>query len=162
MGTITAGFAAGSFVAGRYSQRYPRTAMMISGRSIAVFGLTLGLLLFLAGYAHGLTLFIATIFVGVANGVSMPSVNAGAISMRPKLAGSAAGLVGASTVSAGAVLTLLTGYLLENGDAAIRLLAIMLGCSLVALIAALYVRQIDRREAGETKSASVGEDRNEY
>ncbi len=147
MGTITAGFAVGSFVAGRYSNRYPRTTMMITGRSVAVVGLTVGMVLFLAGYAHGLTLFIATIFVGVANGISMPSVNAGAISMRPGLAGSAAGLLGASTVGGGAVLTTLTGYLLENGDAAIRLLGIMLFCSVMALSAAIYVFIIDRREA---------------
>ena len=147
MGTITAGFAVGSFVAGRYSNRYPRTTMMITGRSVAVVGLTVGLVLFLAGYAHGLTLFIATIFVGVANGISMPSVNAGAISMRPGLAGSAAGLVGASTVGGGALLTTLTGYLLEDGDAAIRLLGIMLFCSVMALSAAIYVLIIDRREA---------------
>jgi Bcr/CflA subfamily drug resistance transporter len=147
MGTITAGFAAGSFVAGRYSQRYPRTTMMIGGRSLAVFGLSLGLLLFLAGYAHGVTLFFATVFVGVANGVSMPSVNAGATSIRPGLAGSAAGLLGASSVAAGALLTTLTGFLLETGDAAIRLLAALLSCSLLALAAAFYVRLIDRREA---------------
>jgi len=147
MGTITAGFAVGSFVAGRYSNRLPRTTMMIGGRSIACVGLTVGLILFLAGYAHGLTLFIATIFVGVSNGISMPSVNAGAISMRPGLAGSAAGLLGASTVGGGALLTTLTGYLLEEGDAAIRLLGIMLCCSILALTAAIYVLIIDRREA---------------
>jgi Bcr/CflA subfamily drug resistance transporter len=147
MGTITAGFAVGSFVAGRYSQRYPRTTMMIAGRSIAVAGLSLGLGLFLAGYAHGVTLFFATVFVGVANGVSMPSVNAGAISIRPGLAGSAAGLMGASAVGSGALLTTLTGFLLESGDAAIRLLGALLACSLLALAAACYVRLIDRREA---------------
>jgi Bcr/CflA subfamily drug resistance transporter len=153
MGTITAGFAAGSFVAGRYSQRYPRTTMMITGRSIAVVGLSMGLILFLAGYAHGVTLFFATVFVGVANGVSMPSVNSGAISIRPGLAGSAAGLMGASAVTAGALLTTLTGFLLETGDAAIRLLGALLTCSLLALAAAIYVRFIDRREA---RLVSVG------
>lgn len=147
MGTITAGFAAGSFVAGRYSQRYPRTTMMITGRSIAVAGLSMGLILFLAGYAHGVTLFFATVFVGVANGVSMPSVNSGAISIRPGLAGSAAGLMGSSAVAAGALLTTLTGFLLESGDAAIRLLGALLTCSLLSLAAAIYVRIIDRREA---------------
>jgi len=121
--------------------------MMITGRSFAVVGLALGLILFLAGYAHGLTLFLATVFVGVANGISMPSVNAGAISIRPGLAGSAAGLMGASTVGSGAVLTSVTGYLLEDGDAATRLLGIMLLCSVMALSAAIYVLLIDRRES---------------
>ena len=147
MGTITAGFAVGSFIAGRYSHRHPRTTMMIAGRSIACFGLALGLILFVAGYAHGLTLFFATVFVGLANGISMPSVNSGAISIRPGLSGSAAGFVGASSVGAGALLTTVTGLVLEHGDAAIRLLGIMLACSMLSLLAALYVRLIDRREA---------------
>lgn len=146
MGTITAGFALGSFLAGRYSRRFARTTMMISGRSIACLGLGVGLILFLAGYAHGVTLFLATVFVGLANGISMPSVNAGAISMRPGLAGSAAGLVGASTLGSGALLTTLIGVLLEQGDAAIRLLGFMLFISLLSLAAAVYVWSIDRRE----------------
>jgi Bcr/CflA subfamily drug resistance transporter len=147
MGTITAGFAVGSFVAGRYSQRHALTTMMIAGRLIACGGLAMGLVLFLLGYAHGLTLFLATVFAGVGNGVSMPSANTGAISIRPGLAGSAAGLVGASTVAGGALLTSFTGYLLEDGNAAIRLLWIMLCCAVLALAAALYVLLIDRREA---------------
>ena len=145
MGTITAGFAVGSFVAGRYSQRHALTTMMIAGRLIACGGLAMGLVLFLLGYAHGLTLFLATVFAGVGNGISMPSANTGAISIRPGLAGSAAGLVGASTVAGGALLTTFTGYLLEDGDAAIRLLGIMLCCAVLALAAALYVLLIDRR-----------------
>ena len=35
MGTITAGFALGSFLSGRYSKRYPLTTMMIAGRIVA-------------------------------------------------------------------------------------------------------------------------------
>jgi DHA1 family bicyclomycin/chloramphenicol resistance-like MFS transporter len=147
MGTITAGFAVGSFVAGRYSKRYSLTTMMIAGRLIACSGLAMGLVLFLLGYAHGLTMFLATVFAGVGNGISMPSANTGAISMRPGLAGSAAGLMGASTVAGGALLTSFTGYLLEDGDAAIRLLGIMLCCAVLALVAALYVLLIDRHEA---------------
>jgi len=163
MGTITVGFAIGSFVAGRYSQRHALSTMMISqrhalstmmivGRLIAFAGLAMGMVLFLLGYAHGLTLFLATVFAGLGNGISMPSVNTGAISIRPGLAGSAAGLLGASTVAGGAVLTTFTGYLLENGDAAIRLLGVMLFCAVLALAAALYVRLIDRREARSISS----------
>lgn len=61
--------------------------------------------------------------------------------------------MGASTVAAGALLTTLTGFLLETGDAAIRLLGALLTCSLLALAAAIYVRFIDRREA---RLVSVG------
>lgn len=147
MGTITVGFAVGSFLAGRYSKRHALSTMMIVGRLIAFVGLAVGLVLFLLGYAHGLTLFLATVFAGLGNGISMPSTNTGAISIRPNLAGSAAGLVGATTVAGGALLTSITGYLLEDGDAAIRLLGVMLLCAVGALAAAFYVRLIDRREA---------------
>jgi len=150
MGTITAGFAVGSFVAGRYSKRHALSTMMIAGRLIAFAGLAAGMVLFLLGYAHGLTLFLATVFAGLGNGISMPSANSGAISIRPNLAGSAAGLVGASTVAGGALLTTFTGYLLEDGDAAIRLLGVMLFCAVMALVAAFYVRLVDRREARST------------
>ena len=147
MGTITAGFAVGSFLAGRYSRRHALTTMMIAGRLVACTGLAAGLIAFLLGYAHGLTLFVATIFAGLGNGISMPSANSGAISIRPGLAGSAAGLLGASSVSGGALLTTLSGYLLEQGDAAISLLGIMLACAVIALLAAVYVRVIDERAA---------------
>jgi DHA1 family bicyclomycin/chloramphenicol resistance-like MFS transporter len=155
MGTITAGFAFGSFLAGRYSRRYPLTTMMIAGRTIALVGLAAGLLLFLAGFADGLTLFLATVFAGLGNGISMPSVNAGAVSVRPKLAGSAAGLLGASTIGGGSLLSMLTGLLLGQGDAAIRLLGIMLASATLALLAALYVRMVDRQEARRAASRSL-------
>lgn len=94
MGTITAGFMLGSFLSGRFASRVPLTTMMISGRIVASCGLVAGLALFLAGFVHVVSLFGATVFVGVGNGLTMPSSNAGALSVRPRLGGSAAGLAG--------------------------------------------------------------------
>ena len=62
----------------------------------------MGLVLFLAGVAHVATLFGATAFVGIGNGLIVPSSNAGAMSVQPRLAGSAAGLSGALMVGGGA------------------------------------------------------------
>ena len=146
MGTITAGFMLGSFLSGRYSKRYALTTMMILGRSVATAGLLAGLVLFLAGFVHALTLFGTTVFAGLGNGLTMPSANAGALSVRPRLAGSTAGLAGALTVGGGAVLTSFTGVILTVEYGAFQLLGIMLFCSLAALFAAIYVRRIDRLE----------------
>jgi DHA1 family bicyclomycin/chloramphenicol resistance-like MFS transporter len=146
MGTITAGFMLGSFLSARFSNRFPLTTMMISGRIVASGGLVAGLALFLFGFVHVLSLFGATAFVGVGNGLTMPSSNAGALSVRPRLAGSAAGLAGALTVGGGAVLTSITGAILTEENGAFQLLGMMLFCSLMALAAALYVRRIDRHE----------------
>ena len=145
MGTITAGFFLGSFLSGRYAKRYPLTAMMISGRIDACAGLVVGLVLFQAGFVHAISLFGATIFVGLGNGLTMPSCSAGAISVRPELAGSASGLSGALTVAGGAVLDSITGTIISEANGVYVLLGVMLFASAMGLFAALYVLGIDRR-----------------
>ena len=146
MGTITAGFMLGSFLAGRYGKRYPLTTVMIAGRVIACVGLAAGLLLVTAGLVNEVTLFGATMCVGLGNGLTMPSSSAGAMSVRPDLAGSASGLAGALTVGGGALLSSITGAVVTQDNGAFGLLGMMLFSSLMALAAALYVRRIDQLE----------------
>ncbi len=147
IGTITAGYGLGSFLSGRYAQRFALTTMMISGRIVACAGLVVGLALFLAGLEHEFALFGATVFVGLGNGLTMPSCESGAMSVRPKLAGSAMGLAGALTVGTGAVLTSITAVIVTGETGAYALLGMMLFCTLLALAGALQVRRIDRLEA---------------
>lgn len=146
MGTITAGFFLGSFLSGRYAKRFALTTMMISGRIVACGGLLLGLTLFSAGIVNEISLFGTTVFVGIGNGLTNPSSNAGALSVRPELAGSASGLSGALTVGAGAVLTSFTGAFMTEEYAVYKLVGMMLFCSAMALVAALAVLWIDRRD----------------
>ncbi len=146
MGTITAGFFLGSFLSGRYAKRFALTTMMISGRIVACGGLLLGLTLFSAGIVNEISLFGTTVFVGIGNGLTNPSSNVGALSVRPELAGSASGLSGALTVGAGALLTSFTGAFMTEEYAVYQLVGMMLFCSAMALIAALAVLRIDRRE----------------
>jgi MFS family permease len=129
--------------------------MMIVGRIVACAGLLGGLVLVLAGYVNVMSLFGATVFVGLGNGLTMPSCSVGAMSVRPKLAGSAAGLAGALTVGAGAVLTSIAGAILTQANGAYTLLGMMLFSSLTALVAAFYVLWIDRREGFERPANPV-------
>lgn len=147
MGTITAGFMFGSFLSGRLARRYALTTMMLAGRTVACAGLLAGLALLAGGLTHVALIFGATIFVGLGNGLTTPSASAGALSVRPELAGSAAGLIGALTAAAGAALTQVTGAVLTVENGAYGLLIIMLLASLTGLFAALYVRWVDRVEA---------------
>lgn len=140
MGTITGGFALGSFLSGRYARRFSQTSMMISGRLVACAGLCAGLVLYSAGIVHVLSIFGATIFVGIGNGLTMPSSNAGALSVKPHLVGSAAGLSGSLTVAGAAAMATITGAVINAENAAPVLLAMMLLSSALALGAALYVR----------------------
>jgi Bcr/CflA subfamily drug resistance transporter len=147
MGTITAGFVLGSFLSGRFAARHALTTMMIAGRIIACAGLILGLVLSLAGVVHVASLFGACVFVGVGNGLTMPSSSAGAMSVSPTLAGSASGLSGALTVAGGAVMSALPGAILTGANGSYALLGMMLLSSLLALAAALYVLWLDRCES---------------
>lgn len=139
MGSITGGFLFGSFLSGRFSSRFPLAGMMVTGRLIACAGLGVGLALVLAGIVDPLLYFAATICVGIGNGITNPSSNAGIMSVNPSLAGSAAGLSGAMTVGTGAVLSTLAGVLLTPQNAAPGLLILMLGASVISLLAALVV-----------------------
>lgn len=146
VGAITGGFALGSYLSGRFAGRFPLFVMVVAGRVAAMFGLVLGLLLLSIELVHPVTYTGCIMFVGLGNGLTLPSANSGLMSVRPKLAGSASGLSGAMSVAGGAVLTSLTGAYLTPDTAALRLLLIMLGSVFISLMAAFYVRRIDLRE----------------
>jgi DHA1 family bicyclomycin/chloramphenicol resistance-like MFS transporter len=142
IGSITIGFMAGTFVSTRLAPRYDVTTMMLAGRLVACGGLAAGLAILLSGHLHIATYFGATIFVGIGNGLTMPSASAGALSVRPDLAGTAAGTNGAMMLGGGAALTSLTGVLLASENAPMILLLIMLAASLVGLLATLWARSL--------------------
>ena len=145
MGSITAGFMFGSFLSGRFASRHALTTMMIAGRLVACGGLTVGLLVILAGAEHVIWLLGAAVFSGIGNGLTTPSASAGALSVQADLAGSASGLTGALTVALGAVLTPITARLVDRETGAVILLSIMLAAAFAALLAALAARQSERR-----------------
>lgn len=147
IGSITGGFVAGSFLAGRYAERHPLVTMMIAGRIVACAGLSLGLVLVALGVQHPMVVFGACMAVGLGNGVTMPSSNAGVMSVRPDLAGSAAGLAGALTVGSGALMAGVTGLVVTAANAVWALPAVMLLASLIGLAGALAVRSADRAAA---------------
>ncbi|MEL6207130.1 MAG: MFS transporter [Pseudomonadota bacterium] len=147
IGSITAGFMAGSFVSSRIARTHRLTTLMLAGRVIACAGLTLGLTFALIADATPVTTFGATLCVGFGNGLTMPSSNSGALSARPDLAGSAAGLLGALNVGTGAALTAIAGALLSWHPTPALLLALMLAVSLGALGITLWLRATGADEA---------------
>ena len=154
IGSITVGFMAGTFISTRLAPRYDVTTMMLAGRIAACVGLGGGIVILLSGELHIATYFGATIFVGIGNGLTIPSANAGALSVRPDLAGTAAGLNGAMMVGGGAVLTSLTGAVLHGPDAPLILLAIMFGASFLALLATLWARAMRPADADPVSQPS--------
>lgn len=151
LGSITGGFFLGSFCAGRLAREYPLTTMMLTGRVIACLGLIVGLMLFAAGVVHEFALFGSTLFVGIGNGITMPSSNVGVMSVRPDLAGTASGLAGALTVGGGALLTWVSSVIVTEDTGVAALLGLMFAASFLSLLSALWVTYLDketrRREA---------------
>ena len=145
VGSITAGFMFGSFLTVRLVRRYGQNPVMLAGRVVACAGLLIGLALLASGAVAPLLYFGSTIFVGVGNGLTTPNSNAGAISVRPRLGGSAAGISGALTLMGGAAMATLTGILLANSPSPHGLLALMLAPSFAALLAAVAAIRLGRK-----------------
>ncbi|AOI60187.1 MFS transporter [Burkholderia diffusa] len=146
MGTITAGFVCGSFLAARHAHRYPLATTILCGRVVACAGPAIGLVLFFGGATHAIAWFGPCVLIGIGNGLSNPGAHAGAMSVRPELAGSASGLVGAMTIAGGAALSSLTGMVLTVGNAGRAPLVMMLLSAAIALAAAVCIRIFDARE----------------
>jgi DHA1 family bicyclomycin/chloramphenicol resistance-like MFS transporter len=106
--------------------------------------MALALAVFAAGVSHPLALFGLTVFVGLGNGLTLPAANAGTMSVRPALAGTAAGLSGALSMALGAVLSALTAVVVERFATPLALLTIITGCALLSLVAGLVAIRMER------------------
>ncbi|MES0825366.1 multidrug effflux MFS transporter [Ruegeria sp. SCP11] len=146
IGIITGGFMVGNYITGRIAGRTRLTTMILIGRVVASTGPLIGLLLFLADLGSVWMFFGSAIFVGFGNGLTNANATAGLMSVRPKLAGSAAGLSGAMVVALGAVLTSLTGLWVSPENGPFLVLGMMWACSFTGLLAVLYVRWVDRQD----------------
>ncbi|GLP85457.1 multidrug effflux MFS transporter [Tritonibacter mobilis] len=139
------GYFLGNFLSGRYSERFGINAMVFWGAIINIFGVGLSLTITLVGMDSVWTFFGLMCFVGLGNGMAIPNGTTGAISVRPHLAGTAAGLSSAIMIGAGAALSATASWLLVPGSDASPLLEIMFGSGVCGLIAILYVMRRERQ-----------------
>lgn len=145
IGSITGGFLIGSMISGLSASRFKITTTMLIGRLISCTGLSLGLFLVMVGTVTPITYFGCTILVGLGNGITIPSSNAGMLSVRPKIAGSAAGFNGALMVGGGAVLTSIAGILIDPQNALFMLLGMMLIATVISLLTTVWVRHLENK-----------------
>lgn len=143
---IAAGYMVGNFISGRYTRRFGTMAMMISGSVVSLVGVAITATVLLGGIGSATAFFAPLALTGIGNGLTLPSSNAGIVSVRPHLAGAASGLGGAITVGGGAALSMIAAALLKQESGAMPLLVVMGVASVLALAATAYVRGIDIRE----------------
>ncbi|MCX7888731.1 MAG: Bcr/CflA family efflux MFS transporter [Rhodobacteraceae bacterium] len=143
-GAPAAGYLAGNFLAGRYSVRAGINRMVLAGALVTTAGLLLLWLLDAAGRAPAPVFFGLVVSVGLGNGILLPNANAGMLSVRPALAGSAAGLGGAIAIGGGAALSALAPAVLARGTGAGPLVALMLATSAASILCILWVMRRER------------------
>jgi len=121
------GYMAGNFLAGSLSVRYGSTAMIRWGLVIQLAGSLAGALLVALVREPGpAEIFVPLLVVYLGNGMALPNAIAGALSVKPEAAGTAAGVTGCLQMGWGAVISQLVAYPLAAGGGAGTLAWIML------------------------------------
>ncbi|TDQ56011.1 multidrug effflux MFS transporter [Phaeovulum veldkampii] len=133
------GYALGNFLSGRFSVRMGMDRMIWLGTLAGTLGLGLATGLTLAGVSHPVVFFSGIGVLALGNGLTLPNANAGMMSVRPELAGTASGLGGALMIGGGAALAAVAGALLHPGATERPLLVLMLGSSALSVPAIAWV-----------------------
>ncbi len=139
LGMPAIGYAFGNFLSGRFSVRKGINWMIMAGCILQMLGLGASLAVGYAGFSGAWLFFGFVTFVGLGNGLVLPNANAGLLSVRPHLAGTASGIGGAIMIGGGAVLAAYAGAMLEGGNGAFPLKWIMFLSSVAAFGCILYV-----------------------
>jgi DHA1 family bicyclomycin/chloramphenicol resistance-like MFS transporter len=134
-GVTSFGYMLGNFAAARYSQRYGVDAMVKWGLTLEVLG-TAATVASAALVPHSAALiFLLQIVVQIGNGMLLPNAIAGAVSVRPQTAGTAAGIVGFAQMALGAAAAQGMTYVHIGATSGVPLALTMLAWSAAALAA---------------------------
>lgn len=144
-GLVAFGYMGGNFISGRFSRVIGTNRMMLVGSIIAVTGILCSIALFAAGIIHPISLFLPAGLIGIGNGMTLPNANAGMVSMRPHLAGSASGLGGTLQIGSGALMAVIAAAVLYPGSGPNPLLLVMLVSAGLGVLSTLWVIYVDWR-----------------
>src|SRR6185369_14834909 len=137
------GFMAGNFAVSRLTGRLGIDTLIWWGIALTVAGCLLNLLVYLAlpGWDMS-TIFLPQIIIGFGNGLLLPTSVAGAVSIRPQVAGTASGLTGFIQMSVGALAAQLGGHVVAQAASATPMLLLILffGIALAVAFFALVRR----------------------
>ena len=139
---ISTGFMAGSFLTGRYGQRIGVDRMMRFGAALAVVFGVIMLGLVLAGVWTTWSIFLPGAGMAMANGLAMPNAQAAAVSISPRFAGTASGLLAFLQMLAGAGFAQLAGIVQD--DTPIPMAIVMLSASVLAFLSSMFLTRAGR------------------
>jgi MFS transporter, DHA1 family, multidrug resistance protein len=140
---VPCGYILGNFASGRFAGRAGVNLMILTGTIMTLVSVAAMAGIFAAGFIHPVALFGPMFFIGLGNGLVLPSGIAGAVSVKPDAAGAAAGLSGSLQIGFGAMVAPLVGSALDM--TVWPLIAIMAACALFSIASFALVAK--RREA---------------
>lgn len=137
---VSVGFMAGNFLTARFARRVGIHFMILAG-SIVMLAAVIGMAIaFAFGADHPFALFAPMYGVGFANGLVLANAIAGAVSVRPELAGAASGLAGSLQIGFGAVTTVITSTLLGATHSPLALALAMVLLALAGVASARWTK----------------------
>jgi DHA1 family bicyclomycin/chloramphenicol resistance-like MFS transporter len=121
------GFMAGNFAVSRLTARFGIDALIWWGIVFTIVGCLINALVYVAlpGWEMA-TLFLPQIMIGFGNGLLLPTSVAGAVSIRPQVAGTASGMTGCIQMAIGAAAAQLGGLIVAHATGAMPLIVLML------------------------------------
>ena len=139
----SAGFMAGNFMVSRLVARHGIDALIWWG----IVATIIGGLINIAAYAafpgwEMLTLFLPQLIIGLGNGLLLPTSVAGAVSIRPQVAGTASGCTGFIQMGIAAAAAQLGGIVVADGGGAMPMLLLVLGCGIATAMAFVMPRAL--------------------
>jgi len=140
-----AGYFLGNLISGRFSSIIGTFRIMTIGSLIVIFGMLLSLVLVNSNIEHPVAFFGCTIFIGMGNGMVLPSASAEMMSINPRLAGTAAGLGGAMMTLGGGAMSALVVPFLSVEAGATPLILFMLVSATLALMSVLYSIRVEHQ-----------------
>jgi DHA1 family bicyclomycin/chloramphenicol resistance-like MFS transporter len=138
------GFMAGNFAVARLSGRFTIDALIGWGIVLTIVGCVLCAFVYraLPGWDMA-TVFLPQVIIGFGNGLLLPTSIAGAVSIRPQVAGTASGMTGFIQMAIGAFAAQLSGHVIAHASDAMPMLLLMLlfGFATAAAFLALVRRR---------------------
>ncbi len=140
---ITGGFMVGTFITARIAGRVGVDRMIMFGSGLSVaFGILM-VALVLAGEWTVWAIFLPGAGMAFANGLIMPNAQAAAVSINPRIAGAASGLMGFLQMSTGALFAQLAGVLQDGTP--IPMVIVVTVASVLGFVSILFLPRWGRR-----------------
>ena len=141
------GYMIGNSIVRLTSSRLGIPTLLLTGRLLGVLSIVMVIGLQWLEQSNPFLLFSPLVLIGLANGLIMPTSTSGAVSVNPRLAGTASGMTGSMTQLFGAGLTAVGGFALNATSSVSFMLYVMLALAAFGVLPALLLHVGQHRDS---------------